>query len=404
MNSQAVAAGAVLLAFAALIFYNLRAFSFCRSILLMNAFHPMTQPASLLCNCLLLAAIFYLQPPMLLVFFMIYLAVFLQLCMIFRAKALTLLFGSGNFMFHLMNVQMVVSALFVLIFRISSAEEFFGYYPSIVFLSLLLVTTFLEAFRQSMDQEALRLLLQNNGQLFFATSSMTLINIYLLVLSVSYGARAYSPLSATFLLCTGVLLFGAFYTSFQHALRMSLLLEYQNKSRALESQLEQSYEHLAAVEADAATDALTKVHSRRYGLDALSRQLEAGKPGCACFLDVDRLKEVNDKYGHEEGDLYLLRVVQALSDTVLSPHTLARLGGDEFLLLLPDLCQAEAQALLERVQSQLLLTASRYTSSVSYGILELGPQSRLTVSEVLRRADNRMYEQKARHHGRKTDG
>ncbi len=59
---------------------------------------------------------------------------------------------------------------------------------------------------------------------------MQLINLYLLLLSISYNGQAYTSLTALFLFCTSVLLFGAFYTSFRHAVKMSVMMGYQAKS------------------------------------------------------------------------------------------------------------------------------------------------------------------------------
>ena len=384
----------IFLTFAALILYDLRAFSFSASILELSPNHKLSRLFSILTNCVLLTLVIALGLPMLLSYLIVYLAVLLELCMMFQGQAVLFLFGSGNFLFHLMDVQMIVTALYVLLFDISSPEEFLPRYPSSVFLTLLLVTALLELFRRSVDQEALRLLLKNNGQLLFATTSMTLINVYLLILSVSYGGQAYSTLAAVFLLCTGVLLFGAFYTAFQHALRMSVLLEYKNKSHTLERQLEQSRVDLDAMQAAAFTDTLTEVHNRRYGLEALGCQLAAEEPGCVCFVDIDQLKSVNDRYGHDEGDQYILRVVRALTEVLAGSDTLARLGGDEFLVILPGRTEAEAELLLERVREKLRASATSYRSSISYGVLALRSGERLSVGEALRRADAKMYQDK----------
>lgn len=381
----------------ALVLYDLRAFSFCGSVLELSPNYRLAKPFSLLVNCALLALVFSLGLPMLLTFLIVYLAIILELCMIFRGRAVLFLFGSGNFLFHLMDVQMIVTALYVLVFGISSPEEFRRRYLSSVFLTLLLVAALLEVFRRSVDGEALRLLLKNDGQLLFATTSMTLINVYLLILSVSYGGQAYSTLGAVFLLCTGVLLFGAFYTSFQHAMRMSVLLEYKTRSHALERELEQSQEDLDAMQAAAFTDALTETRNRRYGMEALDRFLAAAEPGCICFVDIDRLKAVNDRYGHEEGDQYILRVVRTLSECMTGADTLARMGGDEFLLLFPERREAAARRLLECAQDRLSTAATRYRPSISYGVLELGAGERISVGEALRRADADMYAFKLSH-------
>ena len=397
MSNQASGILMIVLDYAALLLYNLRAFSFCDSILEMGQNNRMAKPLSLLINCLLLAVIYLLKLPMLLCFVFVYLAMLLQFCMMFQGKPAVYLFGSGTFLFHLMNVQMIVSSIYILLFHITTKEEFFEYYHSAVFLTLLVVVAFLEVFRRTIQQEALRLLLKNHGQLLFVTTSLMLINVYLLILSVFYNSQAYTPMAALFLLCTGVLVFGAFYTSFQHGVRMSVLLEYEIKSRVLEKELKQSYKDLGALRSAAFTDALTDIHNRRYGMEALEGLLKEGRPCCVCFLDIDHLKEVNDRFGHSEGDHYILSAVRALSGALTSSNILARLGGDEFLLLLPGWKKEKAGELLEGVRTALRSSTDQYRASISYGIWELAPDAGLTASEVLQRADRKMYEYKETH-------
>lgn len=105
------------LSFAALILYDLRAFSFSASILQLRPNHRLSKLFSILANCVLLALIFVLGLPMLLSYLILYLVVLLELCMMFQGQAVLLLFGSGNFLFHLMDVQMIAAALYVQIGR-----------------------------------------------------------------------------------------------------------------------------------------------------------------------------------------------------------------------------------------------------------------------------------------------
>lgn len=383
-----------ILDFLILILYHTCAFSFCRSLLGAGKGHRLSFFVSLAVNSLVLAASLILQLPILLCYLLAYLSVFLEFSMSFQGTLPVCLFGAGTFLFHVMDVQMILTSIYVLLFSISSAAEFLPYYSSLLFFTLLLILAFLEVFRRAVNQDTLRLLLENSSQLVFVTTSLTLIDVYLLVLSVSYSSQAYSPMAAVFLLCTGILLFGAFYTSFQHAVRMSVLLRYKNKSLRLEQQLRQNDRDMGALRQAAFTDALTAVHNRRYGMQQLELLIRSKQSGCICFIDIDHLKEVNDQFGHEEGDRYILHTVHALTNTLNRSHILARLGGDEFLLLLPELARPQAHSLLEEARKALEESSSQYQASISYGILEVGPHSLLSASEALRQADQLMYEYK----------
>lgn len=85
----------------------------------------------------------------------------------------------------------------------------------------------------------------------------------------SYNGQAYSTLAATFLLSTSFLLFGLFYTFFLHTVKMSVLLEYEVKSKHLEQQLKDTYKDMETLQSFAFTSTLTMVHNRHYGMEQL---------------------------------------------------------------------------------------------------------------------------------------
>ncbi len=80
-------------------------------------------------------------------------------------------------------------------------------------------------------------------------------------------------------------------------------------------------------------DPLTGLQNRRSLLDRLEKAVAEGRPGCLMFLDLDRFKSVNDRFGHETGDVVLRSVAGRLSSISRSTDTIARLGGDEFVVL-----------------------------------------------------------------------
>lgn len=386
------------LAYCGLLFYNIRAFQYCRDVL--DARRPLN--SALWISCLLDSALFtillFLDLPILLNFLLIYLLTLLQFFLFFQGSVMTFLFSTGTFLFHIMNLTVLTTSLFILLFQIPSYERFqtSGLYNAAVFFALLLVLIFLEVFGKLVDRKTIQLLMNNRSQLYFVTSSITLINVYLLILSVSYNSQVYSSLASVFMLCTSVLLFGAFYTSFRHAVKMSLMTEYQRRSQALEQQLQQSNQNLAAMQNAVYSDTLTDVHNRRYGLEALSALLEQNRGFCSCYIDIDHLKTVNDTYGHSEGDQYILNVVRILSGVLPAQCSLSRLGGDEFLALLPEFSYDTAYQTMQAASERVRQLPVTYRASISYGVVEVGSGTSLTASEILQMADQRMYACKAR--------
>lgn len=103
----------------------------------------------------------------------------------------------------------------------------------------------------------------------------------------------------------------------------------------------------------AVIDPLTGLYNRRYGLSHLSRlaqhSRESGQRMAVMLLDIDRFKEVNDRWGHAAGDHVLTRVAEQLRDTLRPADLLARIGGEEFLVALPDSTLERARACAERL-------------------------------------------------------
>lgn len=107
-------------------------------------------------------------------------------------------------------------------------------------------------------------------------------------------------------------------------------------------------EELARLTRAATSDPLTGLANRALFMDRLELAVEqahrAAQPLLVVLLDVDRLKAINDGFGHASGDAVLRTVATRLRERVRAVDTVARLGGDEFALLLPDVRRIDAAA------------------------------------------------------------
>jgi diguanylate cyclase (GGDEF)-like protein len=149
-------------------------------------------------------------------------------------------------------------------------------------------------------------------------------------------------------------------------------------------------------------DMLTGTYNRHYGMKLLNGWLEQRIPFVICFVDMDRLKWVNDVFGHLEGDRYILQVTNLLQ-TFSANACVCRLGGDEFMVLAPGMAGAAAEARLEVLRDSLVSREHRmengqtYKCSMSFGVVEITEDNTISAVDLLSLADERMYAYKKAH-------
>ena len=152
----------------------------------------------------------------------------------------------------------------------------------------------------------------------------------------------------------------------------------------------------------AATDSLTGVHNRPAILEAVRRALQGAENVAVVFVDLDRFKPVNDRFGHDVGDRLLAEIGHALGATVRSGDVVGRIGGDEFLVVCPDVGSPAAGLELAR-----RLAASIGACGCDLGVrlsasmgVAWAPAGSVTAEEAVGRADAAMYAAKRTRTGR----
>ncbi|MDD5015740.1 MAG: PAS domain S-box protein [Atribacterota bacterium] len=151
-------------------------------------------------------------------------------------------------------------------------------------------------------------------------------------------------------------------------------------------------------------DPLTGSYSRGYGLELLQRQLELSKrnrlPLLLAYADLDKLKEINDKFGHEEGDKAMIQVIKLFKSILREVDIIIRMGGDEFLVIFLDSSLKEIPIIKARLNKELTrlnqISKKPYRIGFSVGFSHYDPANPLSVDELIRIADQNMYEEKKR--------
>ena len=150
------------------------------------------------------------------------------------------------------------------------------------------------------------------------------------------------------------------------------------------------------------TDDLTGLYNRRGFFSMVEQQLKLfkrQKKGIyILYADVDNLKEINDIFGHKEGDMALIDVANILRKNYREADIIARIGGDEFVVIPVETTGDNIDIISSRLQKSLKIHNTeknhKYKLSITVGIAYYNPENPCSVDELLVRADKSMYEQK----------
>ncbi|MCX5804046.1 MAG: diguanylate cyclase, partial [Proteobacteria bacterium] len=149
-------------------------------------------------------------------------------------------------------------------------------------------------------------------------------------------------------------------------------------------------------------DDLTGLYNRR-GFFTLSQQQmkmaeRAKKDMLLFFADLDNMKEINDRLGHQEGDKALVEIATVLKEVFRESDIIGRMGGDEFAALAIDTTDETEEVLTARLQNYLdthnKLETRNYALSLSIGIAHYDHGNPSSLDELMSRADTLMYEEK----------
>lgn len=175
--------------------------------------------------------------------------------------------------------------------------------------------------------------------------------------------------------------------------------------RAVSEQLQKTHAILQQerqlLECNAYIDQLTNL-GNRGGLDRHVEQLwRKGDPFTCAYIDIDHLKHCNDRFGHAEGDRYILGICRALTEAMEHDEVLFRIGGDEFVLVSPTTGEAELEQRLERTRTNLVEATSDgkapMIASFSFGCSRVNPLAGDTRRQMTMDADRKMYRYKLMH-------
>ncbi|SCW26885.1 diguanylate cyclase (GGDEF) domain-containing protein [Ruminococcaceae bacterium YRB3002] len=187
------------------------------------------------------------------------------------------------------------------------------------------------------------------------------------------------------------------------SIKSLLMIEEQNKvKKELQSSLEKFMRDNSLLTKEAMSDELTGLYNRRgfleYSQKAITDPVNKGKRALVCFADMDNLKMVNDKFGHDDGDFALRTIAEILKDAFRNTDIIGRLGGDEFVVFAVVGVENYEKIIKERIE---LITKSHneaagkpYPIEMSTGVFEFICSEDIDIYKMIDQADEKLYVEK----------
>jgi two-component system, cell cycle response regulator len=154
-------------------------------------------------------------------------------------------------------------------------------------------------------------------------------------------------------------------------------------------------------------DALTDIHNKRYFMEFLDRELARSsrydRPLSLVMVDIDKFRNINEELGHLGGDFTLRELASRIKGSIRKEELFARYGGEEFAVLLPETPGSGAVNLADRLVKVINAQPFQYENqtysvTISAGVTTTQGEKSITPTELIRRADDKLYQ--AKHEGR----
>jgi len=191
------------------------------------------------------------------------------------------------------------------------------------------------------------------------------------------------------------------FNQFGSAARVIDLLKTNDRiQKELEENLNLMKQHNIELDMQARNDALTGILNRRGFLDVankmLSRNRAAGKRTIVAYADMNNLKIINDRFGHEEGDFALRTISEVLTFIIGSDGVVGRIGGDEYTIVyVGDMTDLEFLDKIKTTFSSFNETSPKpYNVTVSCGVCNVSAENTISLSDALQMADQDLYNAK----------
>lgn len=331
------------------------------------------------------------------VFMIIY---FLLISMGFRLsyndKWLKNIFVAFCFVVNFFAIRFIYISCYSILFKVALFEIMQDYRILTILTILTLLTNiiYIYIFKVFLKPEYINIIIADESSLKFSNAILGSIYVFLVINTYSFYVEkefwGIYILNIKISICAII----GFFIVLLYSYLFSKLKLYVVKAENIEKELVQDELELKQLENEAIYDYFTSCFKRDFIYEKIDNLLKDRVFFCIVFIDIDGLKITNDLYGHDEGDFYIKSVAEILNIEFVG-KAIGRIGGDEFLVVLEHIdvyaTMKCAVRCFEKANNISTLFKKPYQTSISYGVVEVTPDNKLSRDELIKLADTYMY-------------
>ncbi|HGM1204677.1 TPA: GGDEF domain-containing protein [Clostridioides difficile] len=218
---------------------------------------------------------------------------------------------------------------------------------------------------------------------------------YILFDSIQITFAPPSSLTSYFILGSNILLILQLIIFINHIYSIEKNIYLEKEHNRLKMIKQEQLLKVNLLKKKANIDELTSAYNRKFAFEKIQHYIDNNLLFSLIYIDLDKLKTINDTYGHLAGDNYIINFSSIVIENLGIDDIFARIGGDEFIVIMPKSNENTTKEFIEKISKIM-----DNTISFSYGIVEVSSENKMTVEEIINIADIRMYTNKQNNHKR----
>ncbi|EGT3903310.1 GGDEF domain-containing protein [Clostridioides difficile] len=218
---------------------------------------------------------------------------------------------------------------------------------------------------------------------------------YILFDSIQITFAPPSSLTSYFILGSNILLILQLIIFINHIYSIEKNIYLEKEHHRLKMIKQEQLLKVNLLKKKANIDELTSAYNRKFAFEKIQHYINNNLLFSLIYIDLDKLKTINDTYGHLAGDNYIINFSSIVIENLGIDDIFARIGGDEFIVIMPKSNENTTKEFIGKISKIM-----DNKISFSYGIVEVSSENKMTVEEIINIADIRMYTNKQNNHKR----